>query len=201
MTAMNTMRAMHGLASGRRRGRVADLAGAGAALAGIAASMLAVPGMAGVLGAGLALVMLAIAVVDARRFIIPDGLNAAGLALALVDAAATDDMAAVALALGRAAVLASTFLAIRLAYRHLRAREGIGLGDVKLAAVAGAWLDWAAMPVAVELAAVSALTMALARHVVSGQAIRRTSRLPFGLFFAPAIWLAWLLQTLWLPSF
>ena len=58
-----------------------------AAVATAAASIIAAPGLGGVAGAGLACLMVAIAVVDARRFIIPDEFSAAALALGLVDAA------------------------------------------------------------------------------------------------------------------
>src|SRR5499427_9040016 len=61
-----------------------------AALATAAASMIVVPGGPGVAGAGLACLMIAIAAVDARRFIIPDELTAAALALGLADAAVAD---------------------------------------------------------------------------------------------------------------
>src|SRR6185437_1350018 len=55
-------------------------------LAAAGASIWAAPGAPGLLGAGLALLMLAIAVIDARHLIIPNELNAAALALALIDA-------------------------------------------------------------------------------------------------------------------
>ena len=199
---MNTIRLMIGSTSGRRW-RATEFAVAGAAVIAVAASILAAPGVGGILGAGLAVLMLAIAIIDARHFIIPDVLNAAGITLALASAAASDDMVgpAVGWALVRGLTLALVFLGIRVAYRHLRGREGIGLGDVKLAGVAGAWLDWLTMPVAVEIAAISALTIYLTGHVISGRKIRRTTRLPFGLFFAPAIWLAWLIETMWLARF
>ena len=45
------------------------------------------------------------------------------------------------------------FFAFRAGYRRFRGIEGIGLGDVKLAAVAGVWLDWVDLPVAVDIAA------------------------------------------------
>jgi leader peptidase (prepilin peptidase)/N-methyltransferase len=169
------------------------LPGAAAAMA----SIVMVAGAAGWLGASLALVMFAIAAVDARSFIIPDPLNAAGLALGLLQAGVLAE-AGVASALGeaalRAAALALTFYLLRLFYFWLRGRQGIGLGDVKLAAVAGAWLDWTAIPLAMELAAASALIVVAVRHFVLRRQLRATTRLPFGLFFAPAIWLAWALQ-------
>jgi leader peptidase (prepilin peptidase)/N-methyltransferase len=106
-----------------------------------------------------------------------------------------DAVWALAAALVRAAVLALAFLSIRLLYHRLRTRQGLGLGDVKLAGVAGAWLDWTMLPVAVEIAALAALTGVLAHQLITRQDLKATTRLPFGLFFAPAIWIAWLLQT------
>jgi leader peptidase (prepilin peptidase) / N-methyltransferase len=166
-----------------------------AAVATSAASIIAAPGLGGVAGAGLACLMVAIAAVDARRFIIPDELSAAALALGLVDAAIQQPDAigaALAGAMLRAAVTAGLFFGLWAAYRRLRGRDGIGLGDVKLAGVAGAWLDWPSIPIAVEIAALAALAVCLARWLGFGRAISATTRLPFGLFLAPVIWVAWL---------
>jgi len=62
--------------------RSADLIVGLTGLVAAAASIWAVSGANGFLGAGLALLMLAIAVVDYRYFIIPNELTAAALALA-----------------------------------------------------------------------------------------------------------------------
>jgi leader peptidase (prepilin peptidase) / N-methyltransferase len=170
----------------------------GAAAIGIAASLVAAPSLSGVFGGGLALLIVAIASCDARSFRIPNELNLAAFALALVRAAVLapeDAISAVGTALIRGAVLAFVFFALRTAYRQIRGREGIGLGDVKLAAVAGAWLDWLAMPVAIEIAALAALLGYMARQHIMGRAAQQTDRLPFGLFFAPAIWLGWIIET------
>src|SRR6185312_17301194 len=111
-------------------------AGAGAVLASIAAA----PGWSGAAGAVLAGLMLAIAVIDHRRMIIPDELNAlafaAGLAAAGL-AAEAPPAVAVFEALVRASLMFVLFFAFRAGYRRVRGRAGIGLGDVKLAAVAG----------------------------------------------------------------
>jgi len=174
-----------------------------AGAAGVAASVLLLPDARGVAGGGLALLMIAIAVVDARRFIIPDELTIAALALGFVHAALLDTdaiMQSLATAGLRGAVLALAFWGLRIAYGCLRGREGIGLGDVKLAGVAGVWLDWATMPVAVEIAALAALAVYAVRRFRGGRSVRRTIRLPFGLFFAPAIWIGWLLESM-LPLF
>jgi leader peptidase (prepilin peptidase)/N-methyltransferase len=164
----------------------------------VGTSMAVAPSTAGWLGAGLALVMLAIAIVDGQHFLIPDPLNAAGLALGLANSAMLGQhelMATMAGAVIRAAVLAFVFFALRLIYARLRGRHGIGLGDVKLAAVAGIWLDWSVLPIAVEIAALAALSAYALRRYVLRHPLRSSSRLPFGLYFAPAIWIGWLLQT------
>jgi leader peptidase (prepilin peptidase) / N-methyltransferase len=176
---------------------------AAAAAAAAVASVLSVPGFAGLLGGALAVTMMAIALVDARRFIIPDQLVLVGLALGLADAwfvqAEASALWTAMVALLRGLGLATAFWLLRAGYLRLRGHEGIGLGDVKLAAVAGLWLDLTAIALAIEIAAVAALSAVLIR-AARGKRIRRTMPVPFGLFFAPAIWIAWLLERSVLPA-
>lgn len=61
--------------------------------------------------------------------------------------------------------------------------------------MAGAWLDWPLMPVAVEIAALAGLCAYALGRLKGGQPFSATARLPFGLFLAPAIWLCWLWQS------
>jgi leader peptidase (prepilin peptidase)/N-methyltransferase len=163
--------------------------------AGIVVSILAAPWVPGLLGGALAIVMLAIAAIDARYFIIPDELVLVGLALGLINAAVAPQQAEPDfwLAVLRALVLTALFFAFRETYRRVRGREGIGLGDVKLAAVAGLWLSWMGAAIAIDIAALAALAAVLV-SVLRGRTVTRTTRVPFGLFFAPAIWLAWLID-------
>jgi leader peptidase (prepilin peptidase)/N-methyltransferase len=163
----------------------------------IAVSLVLLPSAQGVVGGGLAVLMIAIASVDARRFIIPNELTAAALALGFLHAAMTNSGSvgeALAAALLRGAVLSFAFLSLLLLYRRIRGHDGLGLGDVKLAGVAGVWLDWWVLPVVIEIAALAALAVCAMRFL-SGRASVRMMKLPFGLFFAPAIWLGWLLQS------
>jgi len=165
---------------------------------GVVASVVLAPDSRGAWGAGLAVLMVAIAAVDARRFIIPDELTAAALALGLAYAAVEDSeiwAQALAGSVLRGAVPALAFLGVRAGYRRWRGHEGIGLGDVKLAGVAGVWLDWQTIPIAIEIAAVAALGAYLIMHFYFHRIVRPTTRLPFGLFLAPAIWIAWVLDT------
>jgi len=180
----------------RPRGQIVQYCGLGlTALAAAAASIAAAPGVPGIFGACLGTLMLAIAVADARHFIIPNSLNAASFAFGLLAAATRSGWDGALDSMLRGAALALTFLLIRTVYQRLRRRQGIGLGDVKLAGVAGAWLDWTMMPIAVEIAALAALAIYILHWLRGGKALQRTSRVPFGLFLAPAIWLCWILGT------
>src|SRR3954454_12248663 len=166
------------------------------AIAACVASLIAAPGLAGFLGAALALIAIAIAVIDARWFIIPNELSAAAFALGLVYAAVTEPpvLQAVFSSALRGAVVALLFLALRAGYRRLRGRDGIGLGDVKLAGVAGAWLSWLAIPIAIEIAALAAIAVFAVRHYAAGRPLDAAMKFPFGMFLGPSIWLGWLLD-------
>jgi leader peptidase (prepilin peptidase)/N-methyltransferase len=167
------------------------------ALTVVAVSLWVSPGLGGVLGAALGIVALSVAAIDVRHYVIPDALNFFALILGLIYVAVTNSdqvMSELALALVRGGVLAFGFFALRIGYFYVRGRVGIGLGDVKLAAVAGVWIDWPLMGPAVEIAAVSGLCAYLIRQYVMGRPIAAGSRLPFGAFLAPTIWLCWMLE-------
>ena len=168
-------------------------------LAMVIASLLAAPGPEGLLGAFLSVLMLAIALIDSRRYIIPDELTGAAVALALVRAGAVGpeaDLQALAWTACRGVATTLPFLALMIGYRRWRGRDGLGLGDIKLAAVAGVWLNFVTIFAVVEFAALSAL----AAYVVNGYRRKRpleaTALMPLGLFLAPAIWIGWLVEAM-----
>ena len=191
--------ALTGHGTAPRRELITFAAFAAIACSIVIASLVAAPGRAGLLGGALGLLMLAVAVADARAFIIPDKLTIAAFLIALTNAAheglesMPENIAVSAL---RGLVLALAFFALREIYLRLRHRHGIGLGDVKLAAVAGAWLDWRLIPVAIEIAALTALILYIASQLVRRRPLYAAAKLPFGLFFAPAIWFCWLLNAI-----
>ena len=177
--------------SGAVEASLIGAAGGGALLT----SIVAAPGWSGIGGVVLAGLMLAIAVIDHRRMIIPDSLNALAFIVGLVATGIGTEgpsTIVVAQALIRASLMFVLFFAFRVVFRMLRGAEGMGFGDVKLAAVAGVWLGWAFLPVAVEIAALSALAVALYARF-RDQGFDPKAKLPFGAFFAPAIWICWVL--------
>ena len=177
------------------RGNVLVIALIGALAVGL--SFAASPDWRGAFGAALALVMLSIALSDFRHFIVPDALSASAFILGLIFAGLFDDtplIEAILTCLVRAAAAALPLLALMLLYEWWRGRPGLGLGDVKLAAVAGAWLDWFTIVAVIEVAALGALMAYAVWRYVLRRPIVATTPLPFGLFLAPAMWAGWLAE-------
>jgi leader peptidase (prepilin peptidase) / N-methyltransferase len=167
-------------------------------LIGAMLSILLVSGRQGLFGCALAILMIAIAANDARYFRIPDSLTMltflVGCLCTAVDAAPDKIGETLIFAAFRSVGFALPFLGLREFYLRVRGRDALGFGDVKLAAAGGVWLDWFTMPIAIEIAALCALSFYVVKQSIKGQQVRMTARLPFGLFFAPAIWIAWLLE-------
>lgn len=138
---------------------------------------------------GLGWTLLALTAADFRFYLLPDYLTLPLIAAGLLDAQLFAPNSLVDRAIGAAAGL-MVILAIRFIYGRLRNREGIGLGDAKLLAAAGAWISWTGLPSAVLVAAVSALAYALARRGAGG--LSAADRVPFGPFLCLGIWVVWL---------
>lgn len=76
-------------------------------------------------------------------------------------------------------------------FRRLRGKRGLGLGDAKLLAAAGAWLGWRALPTTLLIACGLAFAWAGVRWLRQGQAAL-SQPLPFGAPLALGFWLIWL---------
>ena len=175
---------------------------AGLAAVGGAAAGLALPFSFQIpASAVLAAAMAAIAAEDVRSLRVPDALNAlaafAGTGTIWLEAwaAGAGPFWASGLAILQGLVCGGVLLLLREGFYRIRNVDGLGLGDVKLGAVAGIWLGWELFAVAVTLAAFLALIF------VAGWAARRgawdrTRQIPFGAFLAPAVWACWYLARL-----
>jgi leader peptidase (prepilin peptidase)/N-methyltransferase len=94
----------------------------------------------------------------------------------------------------RSAIPGLSALLLALAYRFVRGREGLGLGDVKLIAAAGIWLPVLGSFYAIALASIVALAGTVALALWRGRAATLLDSLPLAVFLAPAFWLLWLLE-------
>jgi leader peptidase (prepilin peptidase)/N-methyltransferase len=157
----------------------------GAALI-LAVGVHAAGGVAALAAAGFALALLAVLFIDYDFQVIPDAITIPGIGLGLLAAAWTP--LAVRDALLGVAVGGGGLLLVAEGYRRLARREGLGMGDVKLMAMVGAFLGW-------QGALATLVIGSFAGSVVGGALIasRRGGRhtaLPFGSFLAPAAWAA-----------
>lgn len=141
--------------------------------------------------------LLTLAWTDWTAFLLPDVLTLplllAGLTLTLVltPAALTDHAVAAALAW-------LSFQALAFGYHRLRGIDGLGGGDAKLLAAAGAWCGLAALPFIVLASALLGLLAALGL-AMAGESMTSNTRIPFGPGVALAFWLAWA-QAGWLDA-
>lgn len=158
---------------------------------GVAAwAALTVPGSVLWATCALGWILLALASMDARTFILADALTLPLLAGGLAVTALLSPSALAEHALAAAAGFCA-FAAVAWAYRHLRAREGLGQGDSKLLAGAGAWIGLGGLPSVVLIAATAALAMLLL-HAKADAALTADTRVPFGSYLALGLWLTWL---------
>ena len=173
-------------------------ASAAAAVLGIGVAALSFynlsPGAA-LVSCALGWTMLVIAVIDAQRFTIPDALSLPAIPAGLLASGHLLDPAGGLLVsldhvIG-ACVGGAVFWLVREAYFGWRRREGLGLGDVKLASAGGAWIGWEHLFGVVLLAATVALGLAAALAVLRHKSLSGAERIPFGTFLAPSIWIVW----------
>lgn len=154
-------------------------------------------GLPGMLVLGWTLVALSI--VDVRTLLLPDCLTlpliAAGVGHSAwlntppgSDAESYLLETAWSLAAGAAGFLFMALVART--FRRIRGIEGLGLGDAKLFAAAGAWLGLPALPSVMLIAAVTALVAAFLTHrmLKHGEPLG-TTPLPFGPYLAGATWI------------
>ena len=146
----------------------------------------------------LAVVVAVVAGVDRRLFLIPDTANLVlalgGLALVAWEAADAAPAAALVDALARGLLAGLAFWSLRALHRAWRGVEGLGLGDVKLAAAGAPWLAWGSLVPVLELAVLAALLAVAVEAATRRDGPRLDDRVPFGVFLAPALWLGFLAE-------
>ena len=127
--------------------------------------------------------------IDYKTYRLPDILTLPLIAIGGVQAWALN-MNVYASLIGAAAGYLS-FIMIELSYKRLRGKNGLGRGDAKLLAAAGAWCGWAGLPVIVLIASGSGLVMLL---LPSFRQLSDEGRIPFGPFLAFGFLVVWAAQ-------
>jgi len=155
-------------------------------------SVVSLPGPVAIASIVLGVLMVAGADVDARTYILPNVITWGAAICGVVAAWFLDELnpwLAILDAVLRAVSAAGLLALLRWSYGCIRHREGLGLGDVKLAAAVGAWLPVEIMPLCFGLATSGALVTILWARL-RGNRIDRTMKIPLGAFLCPALWFA-----------
>lgn len=135
--------------------------------------------------------LLVLSAVDWREFLLPDNLTLPLIPAGLVVAYSVDPgqvaahIAGAALGYGMLALLAW-------GYRRRCGRDGIGMGDAKLLAAAGAWTSWTALPGILLLAGMTGLVAAVLTALLERRKLSARQSIAFGPHLALATWVSWL---------
>ena len=143
----------------------------------------------GVLSGFLALILIALSVIDLDIYRLPDILTLPLLAIGLIFAGPLSFESVTWRALSGLVVF-FTFFALAEIYFRWRGRAGLGQGDVKLLAAASTWLGVEQLPLVMLLASSSCLSAVAVRGLIN-QTIDLQARIPFGPFIAAAFWTMW----------
>ena len=134
--------------------------------------------------------LLTLAWIDWEHMLLPDVLTlplvVAGLGATLMRDPSAVTEHALAAAAGYLA-----FRAIEIGYRRLRGRDGLGQGDAKLMAAAGAWLGLMPLPAVVFTAAMFGLLTAATLRIM-GNTLHAGFAIPFGPALCAAIAAVWM---------
>lgn len=133
----------------------------------------------------LSVVLLRLAIIDLRTYRLPDiytlPLIMMGLIVNLINEGDLPHDAIWGAIVGYA-----VFWVIGMAYFHKNSTEGLGLGDAKLMAAAGAWVGLQTLPYVLIIGAGSALVYALVtRH-------QKMVPISFGPWLSLGIWIMWI---------
>ncbi|RDV06341.1 prepilin peptidase [Sphingorhabdus pulchriflava] len=154
---------------------------AGAILCGLAFHLLPIESAA--VCALLFLMLLPLALLDARHFWLPDRLVIALALLGLLLGGIPSGGVELTMRLLAAALAFVALESLRRLFRNVRGREGMGAGDPKLFAALALWLSPYDMPLLILIA--STLGIALALFTVARR--RSMQQMPFGSLLAAAV--------------
>lgn len=153
-------------------------------------SVVSLPGPVAIASIVLGVLMLAGADVDARTYLLPNVITWGATICGVIAAWFLDKSSpwlATSDAILRATCAAGLLALLRWIYGNIRHREGLGLGDVKLAAAVGAWLPLDVIPLCFGLATGGAMLVIL-WGFLRGKRVERTMKIPLGTFLCPALW-------------
>jgi len=131
--------------------------------------------------------LIALGFIDYAHQILPDHITLPGLVLALIYSLFRGDMNLTGALIG-AVVGAATLLLIYSVYYILRKKEGLGMGDVTMMLMVGAFLGWKQTFLTLILASFGGALIGIGLILFTKKDVQHA--LPFGTFLAPAAFVA-----------
>ncbi|MEQ9507308.1 MAG: A24 family peptidase [Hyphomonas sp.] len=172
-------------------GQTSALVSAVIGAVGFAAAGLAPGGELIVFSVLLAGLLLALANIDLRTFLLPDLLNAVvfGLGALMVTLLQPENWMQHAIgALAGYGVL----WGLEVFYRRVRGRDGLGRGDAKLLGAIGMWTGWMGLPAVLLVASLSAILAVVVQSAIRKEALAGQSAVAFGPWIALGGYAVWL---------
>jgi leader peptidase (prepilin peptidase) / N-methyltransferase len=139
------------------------------------------PSLEAAVAAFFGCLLLALALIDAEHYLLPDRITLPGIVAGLAVQPWIDWGGMLQAAIG-ALLGGGVLLALWGAWLLLRGEEGMGLGDAKMLAMVGAFLGWKGVLVTLFLASLVGSVVGLALIAFGRGGMK--SRLPFGVFLA-----------------
>lgn len=131
--------------------------------------------------------LIVLGFIDYHHQILPDEITLSGLVLALLYTFFRDDLSLTQALLG-AGVGAGFLLLVYGVYYLLRKKEGLGLGDVTMMLMVGAFLGWKQTLLTLILASIGGAIVGIFFIIFKKKDLQHA--LPFGTFLAPAAFVA-----------
>ncbi len=139
------------------------------------------PSLEAVAAAVFCSLMVALAAIDAEHFLLPDKLTLPGILAGLALQPYLPDATILEALIGTVGGAGALILLINLWY-WLREEEGMGLGDVNMLALIGAFLGWKGALITLVAATILGALTGIALMIPGRLKVK--SRLPFGVFLA-----------------
>jgi leader peptidase (prepilin peptidase)/N-methyltransferase len=127
--------------------------------------------------------LIALGFIDYEHQILPDEITLPGIALAIIYSLFREDMNLTRALIG-AVVGAGILLLIYVLYYILRKKEGLGMGDVTMMLMVGAFLGWKQTLLTLILASFGGALIGIGLILLTKKGAQHA--LPFGTFLAPA---------------
>ncbi len=140
------------------------------------------PGVPYVLHLAFVSGLIVITFIDLQHQIIPDAISLPGVAVGVAVSLTPWGSVSWVDSLIGAAAGGGGLLAVAWGFERLTGKEGMGLGDVKLLAMIGAWMGWRALPFIILSSSLFGILIGGAALLLARRGLR--ARIPFGPFLA-----------------